>query len=187
MYSTGRNLFATYGYADIGMDHFALPNDELHKAWREGRLHRNFMGYTSRRTKLLLGLGVSAISDAGGGYAQNSKTIAGYYEALQEDRLAVEKGYFLTEQDKVFRDHILDIACRSKTIFNPQHMPAIEQWVLPVLRNLEQDGLVCLYADGVTVTARGRYFLRNICRAFDLKLSQQVTAGSKAPQFSKAL
>src|SRR5262249_31377715 len=73
LYQLGKQLFTENGYSDIGMDHFALPHDDLYKAWEQGRLHRNFMGYTTQRTNMLLGLGVSSISDAGIFFAQNQK------------------------------------------------------------------------------------------------------------------
>ncbi|WP_225975452.1 radical SAM protein [Panacibacter ginsenosidivorans] len=84
LYLTGKQLLLENGYADIGMDHFALPHDALYKARIDGSLHRNFMGYTTQHTSVLLGLGVSAISDAGTAFAQNDKTLSGYYTALEE-------------------------------------------------------------------------------------------------------
>ena len=77
------------------MDHFALPTDDLYKAWKEGRLHRNFMGYTTTSTKFLLGLGVSSISDTGNAFAQNNKTLHEYYESVSENRLAIAKDFKL--------------------------------------------------------------------------------------------
>lgn len=183
LYLTGKELLLGQGYRDIGMDHFALPTDELYEASGNGTLHRNFMGYTTRKTSLLLGLGVSSISDAGVAFAQNDKTLAGYYRAVESGRLAVKKGYFLNLEDQVFRQYILDISCRGRTNFEDTFRPLLETYSLPVLRELEKDGLVCLFEKGVEVTDRGRSFIRNICKAFDLHL---LRAGSTRI-FSKAI
>ena len=91
LYQLGKQLFIDHGYSDIGMDHFAIPDDDLYKAWEQGYLHRNFMGYTTQRTNLLLGLGVSSISDTGMCFAQNQKTLRNYYEDITSNDLAVEK------------------------------------------------------------------------------------------------
>jgi oxygen-independent coproporphyrinogen-3 oxidase len=170
LYLKGRELLIGQGYTDIGMDHFALPTDELYTAWEDGTLHRNFMGYTARKTSLLLGLGVSSISDIGFAFAQNDKTPAGYYRAITSRQLAVKKGYFLTEEDRLFQNHILDITCRGRTFFAESTLPLLEEYTLPVLRELEKDGLVRLFEKGVEVTVTGRSFIRNISKAFDWHL-----------------
>ena len=123
MYRLSKKLFMEAGYHDIGMDHFALPHDDLYLAKQNGTLHRNFMGYTLHPTEILVGLGVSAISDAGMGYAQNNKTLHNYSEAIQNGQLAVNKGYFLNEEDRSFRQYILDISCRGKTSFREEDIP----------------------------------------------------------------
>ncbi len=170
LYVRGKEVLSGAGYANIGMDHFALPKDELYIAWKEGKLHRNFMGYTAHASGMLLGLGVSAISDSGTAYAQNDKTLAGYYRSVQSGELAVKKGYFLNAGDQVFRGHILDIACRGYTCFGPVCSAELVEWTLPRLRELEQDGLVILDNDGVKLTEVGWPYLRYVCKAFDLHL-----------------
>lgn len=187
LYMKGRDLFAANGYADIGMDHFALPSDELYKSWQQGALHRNFMGYTSHATGLLLGLGVSAISDAGDAFAQNNKTLSLYYQSINAGQLAVDRGYFLSEEDKEFRRHILDITCKGSSRFSTRYLPVIKDLVWPALTELQHDGLVNIEEEGVEVTAQGRYFLRNICKAFDLTLARSQALNSKGPLFSKAV
>jgi len=183
LYLKGKELFLNNGYVDLGMDHFALPTDELYKAWKEGQLFRSFMGYTTRRTGLLLGLGVSSISDTGGAFAQNAKALHDYYELIGIGQLAIQKGYILSDLDKACKKYILDIACKGYTEFRVEDMEILEEYSIPKLKGLEQDGLVTLTSNGVSVTDQGRYFIRNICSAFDLylaKVDTQKTLFSKA-------
>jgi len=170
LYTLGKELLTDNGYTNIGMDHFAIPGDELYLAWNNNTLHRNFMGYTTQNSGLLLGLGVSSISDSGTAFAQNDKTLTGYYRAIRAGNLAVNKGYFLSEEDKVFRRHILDIACKGYTAFEPAWRDTYEKWTLPVLRGLAADGLVVFDDKSVALTEAGLPFLRHCCKAFDLHL-----------------
>lgn len=183
LYYKGRELFLQNGYTDIGMDHFALPNDELYKAHQEGRMHRNFMGYTTQNTSMLLGLGVSSISDTGSAFAQNNKTIHNYYEMIRAGELAVEKGYFLSEEDVAFRKYILNLICKGFVRFAPEHQLLIEKRSAEKLEDLENDGLIELNGfESIKVTARGRNFIRNICSAID-----QYQLGKMETKFSKAI
>jgi len=184
LYLKGKELFLNNGYVDLGMDHFALPTDELYKAWKEGQLFRSFMGYTTRRTGLLLGLGVSSISDTGSAFAQNAKTLHDYYELIGNGKLAIQKGYILSDLDKACKKYILDIACKGYTEFREEDMEILEEYSIPKLKGLEQDGLVTLTPLGVSVTDQGRYFIRNICSAFDLYLAKVDT---QKILFSKAV
>ena len=185
LYQKGKQLFTDHGYSDIGMDHFALPNDDLYAAWKQGLLHRNFMGYTTQNTNMLIGLGVSAISDAGIAYAQNHKTLHNYYQSIYNNELPVVKGYFLNDEDVAFKKYILDISCKGKTNFKSQHLDLLMQYSFPELINLEKDDLVKWNLKELTVTETGRNFIRNICKAFDLHLLRNET---KAEQlFSKAI
>jgi len=186
LYQLGKALFAENGYSDIGMDHFALPSDDLFKAREEGWLHRNFMGYTTQHTGILLGLGVSSISDVGIAFAQNQKTIHDYYAAINNGELSVTKGYFLSEEDSAFRKYILNISCQGKTKFLPQHLALIEQYSFPELEKLVEDGLVEYNDTGLVVTELGLNFIRNICKAFDLHLLRNESKQGK-PQFSQAI
>jgi oxygen-independent coproporphyrinogen-3 oxidase len=180
LYETGKQWLIGGGYRNIGMDHFALETDELYKAWWENRLHRNFMGYTAQASGMLLGLGVSSISDIGTGFAQNDKTLADYYRSIGEGQLALRKGYFLSAEDRVFRQHILDIACRGYTVFDPAWASVLEDWTLPALRDLAADGIVFLDQKGVNLTESGRPFLRHVCKAFDLHLLRDETTRGNA-------
>jgi oxygen-independent coproporphyrinogen-3 oxidase len=186
LYLLGKELISAKGYANIGMDHFALPGDELYTAWQQQALHRNFMGYTTQKSGMLLGLGVSAISDINTAFAQNEKTLGSYYRAIHSGNLAIHKGYFLSREDALFRCHILDIACQGRTCFNTSYADVLEQWTLPILRDLQNDGLVNLGPGYVEVTSIGRHFIRNICKAFDLHLLR-CESGSPQQTFSKAI
>lgn len=186
LYLLGKRMLAEAGYTDIGMDHFALPHDELYKCWESGRLHRNFMGYTTQQTGLLLGLGVSSISDLGVAYAQNEKTLHDYYAAINAGNLAIRKGYALSEEDRAFRKYILDISCRGTTWFAEKDLPLLRQYSFPLLESLAADGLVVWDETGAALTPQGRQFIRNVCSAFDLFLQRRETA-SVQPQFSQAI
>lgn len=187
LYQLGKNLFTCNGYTDIGMDHFALASDNLYKAWNEGWLHRNFMGYTTQKTNLLLGLGVSSISDAGIGFAQNHKTLHDYYHSVRNNEPAISKGYFLNEEDLAFRRYILDISCQAKANFHPEHLDLLKQYSFPELKNLEADALIEFDESGLTVTDLGRNFIRNICKAFDLHLLRKEIPLHSQPIFSQAI
>jgi oxygen-independent coproporphyrinogen-3 oxidase len=171
LYETGRALLRNYGYLEIGMDHFALPKDALFQAERAGKLHRNFMGYTNQRTELLIGLGVSAISDSGNAFAQNVKVVEDYLRLLEDDTSPVIKGHILTADDRVIREHILDIMCKGETKWNfrATYSPVLAAG-LERLQPLAADGLIELNSAGVKVTLTGQRFLRNICMALDHRL-----------------
>ncbi|HEV8287063.1 MAG TPA: hypothetical protein VGQ09_22285 [Chitinophagaceae bacterium] len=186
LYLLGKHLFTANGYTDIGMDHFALPHDDLYKAWADGNLHRNFMGYTTQRTALLLGLGVSSISDVGLTFAQNDKILHNYYQKIAKSELAVTKGYFLNEEDVAFRNYILNISCIGYTTLDPQHLPILRKFSFPELEDLRKDGLIEWNEQEVRVTPAGRNFIRNICKAFDLHLLRQQRE-NESPLFSKAI
>jgi oxygen-independent coproporphyrinogen-3 oxidase len=165
LYETGRRRMEAMGYREIGMDHFALPHDSLYKAMENGTLHRNFMGYTTSRSRLMVGLGASAIGDTWDAFAQNEKTIAGYQQAVGEGRLPVFRGHFLDAEDQLLRRHILQLMTRFETSWAEQ-ASVLEQAVAR-LEPLATDGLVVLSPMRVKVTEAGRPFLRNICMAFD--------------------
>ena len=185
LYLKGKELLTAAGYVDIGMDHFALPGDDLYQAWLNGRVHRNFMGYTTQRTSFLLGLGVSSISDVGVAFVQNRKSLHEYYEAIEKNELAVFKGYFLNEEDVAFRKYILDIICQGFTRIHPRDLPILKEICFPELQRLKEDGLIEWDEKEVIVTSPGRHFIRNIASAFDLHL--QRNRNKTKPLFSKAI
>jgi oxygen-independent coproporphyrinogen-3 oxidase len=184
LYLKGKELLMKNGYVDIGMDHFSLPSDDLYKAWKEGKLHRNFMGYTTQNTGLLLGLGVSSISDTGNAFAQNHKTLHDYYDAINKGTLAVQKGYLLSNLDIAFRKYIMDVSCKGATEFNKEDMDVLEHNSFPKFTDLQKDGLIEWNRNGLQITNQGHYFIRNICSAFDLYLNENKT---EKQIFSKAI
>ena len=170
LYEMGREMLSKAGYLEIGMDHFTLPTDSLYEAELEGRLHRNFMGYTEQPCRILIGLGVSAISDCWTGFAQNLKTVEEYIAIVNEGSLPVFKGHILTETDLVIRKHILEIMCKGNTEWSAEEIsPEIAAAIIR-LKPLEEDGLVLLSDESLEVTTKGKRFLRNICMAFDVRL-----------------
>lgn len=163
LYEVGRDLLINAGYQEIGMDHFALKKDSLYKAIENQELHRNFMGYTDQHTKILIGLGVSSISDCETAFAQNSKTVEGYLAEVNNDCFAVEKGHLLSDKDLDIRKHILNLMCKGFTYFNTEIPLVIKQRLMPLLA----DHLVEITGRQVIITAIGKSFLRNVCMAFD--------------------
>ena len=171
LYETGRQLLKTGGYEEVGMDHFALKHDELLKAQQTAKLHRNFMGYTNQHTQLLVGLGVSSISDSWYAFAQNVKTVEEYTKLVNEGKLPVFKGHILTRDDLIIRKHILNIMCKGHTSWNKQQEPcAAVLDALDRLMPLADDGLIELDQYGLKVLPKGNRFLRNICMALDARL-----------------
>jgi oxygen-independent coproporphyrinogen III oxidase len=174
LYLKGKDLLLSNHYVEIGMDLFALPGDELAKAKEQGQLFRNFMGYTTRHTGLLLGLGVSGISQTPGAFAQNEKSLNDYYTAIKQGKLAVKNGYILNTEDIEFHKYISDISCQAATVFNEKHLSLLQQYTFPQLKVFEEDGLIEWNEKGLNIKPRGNYFLRNICSAFDLKFIRQM-------------
>ncbi|WP_316804181.1 oxygen-independent coproporphyrinogen III oxidase [Pedobacter nototheniae] len=166
LYNLGKDLLLHAGYGDIGMDHFALKDDSLYRASTEKKLHRNFMGYTNQHTHLLIGLGVSSISDCWTGFSQNSKMVEVYLDKINAGILPAEKGHILSTEDLIIRQHILDIMCRNQTFFNE----GIAQSAYERLRPLIKDKLVSVTEKELNVTYSGMSFLRNICMALDERL-----------------
>jgi oxygen-independent coproporphyrinogen-3 oxidase len=153
------------------MDHFALTGDSLYKASEIGQLHRNFMGYTHQYTQLMIGLGVSSISDSWYAFAQNVKKVEDYIDLINHDQLPVVKGHILTREDLVIRRHILDIMCKGETHWNFHQEPIDSLFEgIERLQTLVEDGLVELDSWSLRVTPEGKRFLRNICMALDARL-----------------
>lgn len=187
LYVTGKKAFSLLGYEDIGMDHFALPHDELVTAKHSQKLHRNFMGYTTTNTNILIGLGMSAISDIGTAFAQNNKTLHEYYEIINSGELPINKGYFLTDEDVAFRKYILDISCTGHTVFAEKDLSVLREYSFPKLHLLTSDGLINWNETGLSLTNKGTHFIRNICSAFDLYLQRQKKEIGHKNMYSKAI
>jgi oxygen-independent coproporphyrinogen III oxidase len=180
------------GYIYIGMDHFALPNDELSRARAAGTLHRNFMGYTTHADCDLIGLGVSAISHIGDSFSQNARDLLAWQTAVDEGRMPVWRGLRLDADDVLRADVIQQLMCRAaidiRSIeqrhgihFLSYFADAIER-----LQALAADGLVVLTDDAVTATARGRMLLRVVAMCFDRYLNES-SAVLAAPRFSRVV
>ena len=144
------------------------------------------MGYATQNSGLLLGLGVSSISDVGIAFAQNEKTLADYYNSINEEKIAVKRGHFLNEEDIAFRKYILDIACKGSTRFDRTHLPLLKQYTFPKLNQFASDGLVEYDEQQLKLTPEGHYFIRNICSAFDLYLQRDHSILNNTT-FSKAI
>jgi oxygen-independent coproporphyrinogen-3 oxidase len=175
LYEVGKALLAENGYCEIGMDHFALKTDSLYNAFQNQKLHRNFMGYSHSKTQLMIGLGVSSISDSWYGFAQNVKTIEEYYQALNQNNFPVFRGHQLTAEDLIIRQHILNLMCQFETSWADTSLYFNEiPEVINQLQEMEQDGLLEFVKQGIQVTEKGKPFVRNICMAFDLRLKRKA-------------
>jgi oxygen-independent coproporphyrinogen-3 oxidase len=184
--------FRNAGYAAIGMDHFALPGDELAIAARERRLHRNFMGYTTRRAGDMFGVGVSAIGDVRGALAQNVKKLPPYYEALDAGRFPIERGYLLTRDDEIRRVVISELMCnffvdrrgvesRFGIDFEAYFDRELEALRAP--GGFVDDGFLRISEAALDVPEDGRLFVRNICMQFD----RYLPAPDSRPVFSRTI
>jgi len=173
-YELGKEILRGAGYKEIGMDHYALEADGLYQAMVNGGLHRNFMGYTVSHTQMMIGLGVSSISDSWYGFAQNVKNIEEYEHLVSSGVIPVFRGHLLSEEDQLIRRHILDLMCRFETRWDKGLSEARVAEIRERLKEPEADGLVVLNPETVQVTGSGRVFIRNICMAFDLHLHNKV-------------
>jgi oxygen-independent coproporphyrinogen-3 oxidase len=168
LYEYGRARLEDAGYIEIGMDHFALATDPLFQAYEQGKLHRNFMGYTTTDSHLLLGLGVSAISDSWTAFNQNTKTVEDYLCKIKEGEFAHFKGHVLTPDEIQTREHIKNLMCQFQTswkAFDP-----IENFVQAnkiSLLEMQNDGLIELDDYAIRVTDLGKTFVRNVCMTID--------------------
>jgi oxygen-independent coproporphyrinogen-3 oxidase len=179
------------GYVYIGMDHFALPGDELAQAQARGGLHRNFMGYTTHADSDLIGLGVSAISHIGDTFSQNPRDIDSWQRALDEGRLPVFRGMRLSEDDQLRADLIQHLMCQGEIpVAALERRYGIDfddyfQASLARLRPLAEDGLLRSEPGRIAVTSHGRLLLRNIAMCFDHYLNQPAAVAT--PRFSRAI
>jgi oxygen-independent coproporphyrinogen III oxidase len=185
LYERGRAMFEENNYVEIGMDHFALPEDNLYKAQENGILHRNFMGYTTTQSKVLLGLGASSISDSWTAFAQNIKEIDAYIETVNAGELPVFKGHILNKKDIFIRQQILNIICQLATSWQLSDWLKQEKEVFfEKLESFEEDGLLTFNEFGLKVLPAGKAFIRNICMVFDTHLNR---ASLSQKLFSKTI
>ncbi len=173
LFATARERFLAAGYVSIGMDHFARPDDELSIARREGRLRRNFQGYTVLPADDVIGLGISAIGDIQAAFVQNEKKLSRYRHAITAGRLPVERGYGCSDDDQVRRRVIHDLMCNFTVDFNSveaAHDITFRKYFAPDLAALipyADEGLVQIDADHLTATPVGALFVRNLAMCFD--------------------
>jgi oxygen-independent coproporphyrinogen-3 oxidase len=173
-YEIGKELLEEAGYREIGMDHFALKSDALYAAQESGELHRNFMGYNSSKTQVMIGLGVSSISDSWYSFAQNVKNLDAYQSLLEKGDLPVYRGHVLTSEDLVIREHISNLMCTLETSWSDESLCFKElPDVLQSLVELEKDNLVKIQSNKLIVTEKGRAYVRNVCLPFDLRLQRK--------------
>ena len=183
----GAKLMAA-GYVYIGMDHFAKPDDELAVAQREGKLYRNFQGYSTHSDCDLVGLGITSIGRVGDAYIQNVKELDEYGALVKQGKLPVFKGFDLDDDDKLRRAVITQLICHFELDFASIERQFAIDFVdyfgreLAALETMQHDGLLVLTAAGITVTTAGRLLIRNICMVFDKYLAQK-----QQQQFSKVI
>ena len=180
------------GYVYIGMDHFALPDDELAVAQARGGLHRNFMGYTTHADSDLVGLGVSAISHIGNSFSQNPRDLPSWEIALDEGRLPVFRGMRMDEDDEIRADLVQSLMCQGEVrvrAFQERHGIGFAEYVADDLQRLwplADDGLVEVGPEAIRATPRGRLLLRNIAMCFDRYLDRESVIDAR-PRFSRAI
>ncbi|WGL59710.1 oxygen-independent coproporphyrinogen III oxidase [Pigmentibacter sp. JX0631] len=183
IYKTAFDSLTNNSYFSLGFDHFALNTDSLYQSALQGKLHRNFMGFTTQNSSILLGIGVSAISDFGLFYVQNKKSFSEYMELTRNESFNFESGYIMNETDLVIKQHILNLACYHKTSF--QHFPLDVNLKEKIIENLipyKIDKLIELDNETIQVTPLGLVFLRNICSTFD-----QFTELKKNTSYSQSI
>ena len=183
LFELAKSQLRKMNYEEIGMDHFALKSDDLYHALGGKRLNRNFMGYTTSRSTLCIGLGASSISDTGYAYAQNKKSVEAYQKSIQLNALPIFKGHLLSEQELLSRKHITRLMCNLETSITAEEK--LTDWfglISDGLHELTQDGLIGINGDTISVTNKGRIFVRNICMALDIhmmKNEQNINVYSK--------
>ena len=189
MLSSSLDAFSDSGYVYVGMDHFALPEDALAVAKRQGRLHRNFQGYSTQPDCDLIALGVSAIGRIGATYSQNAKTLEEYYDALDQGRLPIVKGLAVTRDDLLRRSVIMALMCQGRVQFESielGHLIDFKSYFsreLDTLKDLQSHGLVTLDDTAIEVTATGWYLVRAIAMTFD----RNIQVDKDRARFSKII
>jgi oxygen-independent coproporphyrinogen-3 oxidase len=185
MYHTGRKLLLDAGFDAIGMDHFALPDDKMFAAAKEGNLHRNFMGYTTTQTKLIIGLGASSISDSWDGFIQNEKEVEAYEEKIAAGIFPIVAGHKLNAEDEMIRKNILELMCNDETTLMPEHFDAaLFDEMKQKLNQLMEDDLAELVGNKIVVKEKGKLFVRIIAASIDARLLKKQSTGNT---FSKAI
>ena len=189
MLSSAMRVLTQAGYVYVGMDHFALPNDALAVAKRQGRLHRNFQGYSTQPDCDLIALGVSSIGRVGPTFSQNVKTLDEYYDLLNQGRLPVARGMALSRDDLVRRTVIMALMCQGSVLFESvelSHLVDFKQYFAPEMEALvamQEQGLLTIDDTGIHVTELGWFFVRGVAMVFD----KYLQADKNRARFSKII
>ncbi|MDE2416531.1 MAG: oxygen-independent coproporphyrinogen III oxidase [Burkholderiales bacterium] len=189
MLSRSLAAFMAAGYVYVGMDHFALPDDALAVAKRQGRLHRNFQGYSTQPDCDLIALGVSSIGRIGATYSQNAKTLEEYYDALDNGKFPIVRGLALSRDDLVRRAVIMALMCQGHVLFESVDLAYLVDFrtyfakEIEALQPLEEQGMVVVDGQGIQVTAQGWFFVRAVAMVFDKYLQTDRTRA----KFSKII
>jgi oxygen-independent coproporphyrinogen-3 oxidase len=189
MLSRSLDALTDAGYVYIGMDHFALPDDALAVAKRQGRLHRNFQGYSTQADCDLIALGVSSIGRIGSTYSQNAKTMEAYVDLLDQGHLPVVRGLALTRDDLIRRSVIMALMCQGHLQYEAINLAWLVDFKtlfaqeLTQLEAMQAQGLVQLSESGIQVTAMGWFFVRGVAMVFD----RYVQADRNRSRFSKII
>lgn len=176
LYEFAKESLLRFGYLEVGMDHFALPTDALAQAMLSKKLNRNFMGYTTTTNPVLIGLGMSAISDCKLGFAQNEKSVSTYLQHIESGQLALTKGHRLNEADLEIRDHISNLMCRFETTLPSNSVIDLAE-LHEKLSEMVNDHLVSISGRTIRVLEAGIPFVRNCCMQFDSYL--EYTPGER--------
>jgi oxygen-independent coproporphyrinogen-3 oxidase len=177
------------GYVYVGMDHFALPNDPLAVAKRQGRLHRNFQGYSTQPDCDLIGLGVSSIGRIGATYSQNAKTLEEYYDFIDHGQFPVVRGLAMTRDDLLRRAVIMALMCQGQVSYESVNLAYLIDFQtyfaaeMEVLQSQVEQGLVTLDDSGIQVTSNGWFFVRAVAMVFD----RYLQADRNRARFSKII
>ena len=194
LFCAARNQFLEAGYEAIGMDHFAVPEDEMASAARDRTLHRNFMGYTLKMGSDMVGVGTSAIGDVAGAFAQNEKKLSTYKAAIDAGRFPIERGYVLDRDDTVRRDVIARMMSHfhvPKRVIEDTHGIVFDEYFAKELEELAMDdgprdhGFVELHTDRIEIVGNGKLFVRNVAMLFDRHLREKQ--GGDRPVFSRTV
>ncbi|MCO4792074.1 MAG: oxygen-independent coproporphyrinogen III oxidase [Bacteriovoracaceae bacterium] len=173
LYEEGKRYLEKLGYAELGMDHFSLKDDQLYHAYEKGELKRSFMGYTSKKGECLIGLGCSSISSSGLGYVQNEKDVTAYMNTVNSGNLPLIYGHTMSQQDKMIDQTIQDLMCQGKTDLE-RVLNSLDDNHVNNIRNtyneMMSDGLLNLEKSNLEILEKGKPFVRNICMALDPNL-----------------
>ena len=173
LYEIGKKLLAEQGYADIGMNHFALPSSYLYQAKEQKKLHRNFMGYVDKKSSVLIGLGPTSISDSSLSFMQNTKDPKAYQEKIRAGFLAIEKGHSHHKRDLLVQKIIQELMCNNEITLN--NLEQIPYWnvINSELKTFQEDGIVTKTDTGIKLSEIGKGFMRNVAMTFDFYLREQ--------------